>query len=188
MKILMLDNYDSFTYNLVHIIEKISGKECDVFKNDEISLDQIKHYDKIILSPGPGVPDSAGVLKDLIRTYYQTHSILGVCLGHQAIAEVFGSKLVNLTKVYHGVATPIHVLKTHYIYNNCPNSFMVGRYHSWAVDKNSIGKDLLVTGKDDDGEILSIKHKDYDVNGIQYHPESILSEYGIDIIKNFINN
>lgn len=182
----MLDNYDSFTYNLVQIIEKISHFECDVFKNDEIKLENIKQYDKIILSPGPGLPDSAGILKELIKEYAPTHSILGVCLGHQAIAEVFNSELVNLSKVYHGVATPIRVVNSHYIYKDCPNEFLVGRYHSWAINKEKLGHDLLITGIDQDGEILSIKHKKFDVNGIQFHPESILSEHGNDIIKNFL--
>ena len=188
MKILVLDNYDSFTYNLVHMVEHITGNECDVFKNDEIDIDSVKKYDKIILSPGPGIPDTAGILKDVIRVYAPTHSMLGVCLGHQAIAEVFGCELINISKVYHGVATPIQVIKPYYLYHDCPSRFLVGRYHSWAVKKESVYDQIVVTAVDDDQEILSLKHSSFDVNGIQYHPESILSEYGKVIINNFLSN
>lgn len=187
-KVLLLDNYDSFTYNLVHTIKKVSDCKIDVFRNDEIELQKIEQYDKIILSPGPGIPSEAGLLLDIIKHYYTKKSILGVCLGHQAIGEAMGSKLMNLTQVYHGLAIPINIINPNYLFEGIPSRFLVGRYHSWVIDLKSITHDLIVTGIDDENLIMSISHKDYDVHGVQFHPESILTEYGEKLISNFINN
>lgn len=186
MKVLVLDNYDSFTYNLVHIIEGILDQKVDVYRNDEISLEAVGYYDKIILSPGPGVPDEAGITKDVIKKYHSTKSIFGVCLGEQAIAEVFGSKLNNMEEVYHGVASKIKVLKEDDIFDGIPKEFNGGRYHSWIVSKDDLPKSLEVTCVDEYGNVMGIKHKQYDVCGVQFHPESILTEHGQKIISNFL--
>ena len=186
-KILVLDNYDSFTYNLVHYIESDSRYEVDVFRNDEITLDEVNKYDTIILSPGPGLPKDAGILEELIRQYAPTKKILGVCLGMQAIGEVFGGTLTNLDKVYHGVATPIEVLdKEDVLYRNLPNKFEVGRYHSWVVDHQNFPQELKITAQEEHGQIMSLKHQKFNVYGVQYHPESILTEHGRDILFNFL--
>jgi len=187
MKILVLDNYDSFTYNLVHYIEEIIEDKVDVFRNDQISISDIAKYDKILLSPGPGIPDEAGILKALINTYGSTKSILGVCLGCQAIAEVFGGSIINLKNVYHGVARPVHVEDYNdYIYNDIPQTFMAGRYHSWVVNDVDLPDTLKVTSRDDMGLVMGLMHKTYDVRGVQFHPESILTEYGKEILRNWI--
>ena len=188
MKILVLDNYDSFTYNLVQMIEQITNQEIDVFRNDKIDLANIKSYDKIILSPGPGIPSEAGILLDLIKTYAPTKSILGVCLGQQAIAEAFGGSLINLKEIYHGVATDAIQTNDHILFKDLPNVLEVGRYHSWVVDRNNFPNDLEITSEDKDGMIMSLKHKVYDVHGVQYHPESILTPQGKKIIENFLHN
>lgn len=185
-KVLVFDNYDSFTYNLVQIIERILDSKVDVFRNDEITLEEIDQYDKIILSPGPGIPSEAGILLDLIRKYAPTKSIFGVCLGQQAIAEAFGGKLINLTEIYHGVATEAHQICEHKLFKNLPENLEVGRYHSWAVDPENFPSDLEITSKDSKGMIMSLKHKTYDVHGVQYHPESILTPDGEQIIRNFL--
>ncbi|MBN2520253.1 MAG: aminodeoxychorismate/anthranilate synthase component II [Bacteroidales bacterium] len=188
-KILVIDNYDSFTYNLVHYVEQLTNDPVDVFRNDQISLKEIDKYDKIILSPGPGIPDEAGISKELIKTYAPTKSILGVCLGHQAIAEVFGGKIYNLNRVYHGVATTVILTnKTDYIFKDIPKVFNAGRYHSWMVSRENLPKDLIVTSIDENGEIMSISHKNYDVKGVQFHPESVLTEYGLKIVENWLSN
>ncbi|GAB1414805.1 aminodeoxychorismate/anthranilate synthase component II [Paludibacter sp.] len=189
MKILVLDNYDSFTYNLVHYIEEIIEDKVDVFRNDQISISDIAKYDKILLSPGPGIPDEAGILKALINTYGSTKSILGVCLGCQAIAEVFGGSIINLKNVYHGVARPVHVEDYNdYIYNDIPQTFMAGRYHSWVVNDADLPDTLKVTSRDDMGLVMGLMHKTYDVRGVQFHPESILTEYGKEMLRNWIEN
>lgn len=187
MKILVLDNYDSFTYNLVQMIEQIVGEKVDVFRNDQISLEDIEKYDKIILSPGPGIPEEAGILLDLIKKYAPTKSIFGVCLGQQAIAEVFGGSLINLKEIYHGVATESKQVKEHKILKNLPETLEVGRYHSWAVNPEDFPEELEITSIDKDGMIMSLKHKSYDVNAVQYHPESILTPKGKQILENFLN-
>ena len=188
MKLLLLDNYDSFTYNLVHLIEKVSDIEIEVFRNDEISIDEIEKYDKILLSPGPGLPTDAGIMPELLKRYSSTKSILGVCLGLQAIGESFGANLMNLDTVFHGLATPITVNVEDIIFYNCPKTFTVGRYHSWVVDTHFFPEDLQITATDENGNIMALKHKIYDVRGVQFHPESILSEYGEILIKNWLNS
>ncbi len=186
-KILVLDNYDSFTYNIVHYIEELNF-EVDVFRNDQISIQEIEKYNTIILSPGPGLPKDAGILKQVIQKYAASKKILGICLGMQAIGEVFGGKLHNLDTVYHGVATAITVTdKNDSLYKNLPENFKVGRYHSWVIDSESFPKDLRVTATDKNGQIMSLTHKNYQVYGVQYHPESILTEYGKELLKNFLN-
>lgn len=187
-RILLIDNYDSFTYNLVHYVETNLNYKVDVFRNDEISLEEVNNYQTIILSPGPGLPKDAGLLIELIKKYASTKKILGVCLGMQAIAEVFGGSLVNLDKVFHGVATPIKVLDTSdLLFKNLPNSFAVGRYHSWVINKEDFPEVLTITSEEDKGLIMSLRHQDYKVYGVQFHPESILTENGKEIIANFLN-
>lgn len=188
MKLLVLDNYDSFTYNLVHLIEKVSDVSFDVIRNDKISLSQINSYDKILLSPGPGLPKNAGIMPHLLNQYGTSKNILGVCLGLQAIGENYGATLKNLNKVVHGIATPIQIINQDILFKNCPDNFMVGRYHSWVIDSNSIPKDLIITAIDTDGNIMALKHKTHQVRGVQFHPESILSQYGETIIKNWIES
>ncbi len=186
-KLLVLDNYDSFTYNLVHYIEAHPNYEVDVFRNDEITLDAVAVYDCIVLSPGPGLPADAGIMEALIKRYASTKKILGVCLGMQAIGEVFGAKLHNLDKVYHGVATPIKVLQENdVIYKDLPSSFVVGRYHSWVLDTADFPEELTITALEENEQIMSITHQDYQVYGVQYHPESILTEHGKKLITNFL--
>ena len=188
MKILVFDNYDSFTYNLVQIIEQIVGSEVDVFRNDKIALEDIDKYDKIILSPGPGIPEEAGILLELIKKYAPTKSIFGVCLGQQAIAEAFGGSLINLSEIYHGVATEAIQTKEHHIFKDLPETLEVGRYHSWAVNTEDFPSELEITSVDKNGMIMSLKHKTYDVHAVQYHPESILTPDGRKILENFLNN
>ena len=188
MKILVFDNYDSFTYNLVQLIKEIVPKaKVEVFRNDEIALEQIKDYDKILLSPGPGIPSESGLLLPLIKEYAATKSIFGVCLGQQAIGESFGAKLSNLAKVYHGIATPVQVITKSDLFEGLPTSFEVGRYHSWVVDEKDFPADLVITSKDDQGYIMSLEHSTYDVKGVQFHPESVLTPDGAKIIANWLN-
>ncbi|HAO47655.1 MAG TPA: aminodeoxychorismate/anthranilate synthase component II [Ferruginibacter sp.] len=187
MKILVFDNYDSFTYNLVHLVEKITGEKADVFRNDQISLNEIGTYDKIILSPGPGIPEEAGLLLPLIKKYAASKPILGVCLGHQAIAEAFGGKLINLSTVYHGVATPVTILnKESEILRGLPETIEAGRYHSWIVSDEGFPDVLEVTARDEHGYIMALQHKEYDVQGVQFHPESVLTPDGETIIRNWL--
>ena len=186
-RILVIDNYDSFTYNLVHYIENMTGTRPEVFRNDEIKLDDIEAYDKILLSPGPGIPGEAGICLDLIRRYSSTKSILGVCLGHQAIGEAFGATLINLKEVYHGLSTQVIVLDNKdLLFKNIPVTFNAGRYHSWVISNNNLPDCLKVTCIDSNQMIMAIRHREYDVYGVQFHPESVLTEHGIDIIRNWI--
>jgi anthranilate synthase component 2 len=188
MKVLVIDNYDSFVFNLVHIIYNAGVKSIDVVKNDKISLEQIEGYDKILLSPGPGIPKDAGLMPELIKHFAPSKSILGVCLGHQAIAENFGSKLTNLKEPLHGIASSIEIVDENYLFENCPRKFQIGHYHSWVIDENSLGKELEILAKDEKGNIMSIAHKTFDVRGVQFHPESILTEKGAQIISNWLNH
>jgi anthranilate synthase component 2 len=186
-KVVVIDNYDSFTYNLVHALNQITGTRVDVFRNDKLDLDDLAVYSHIVLSPGPGIPDEAGLLKDIIRVYAPAKRMLGVCLGHQAIAEVFGGSLINISKVFHGVSTRIRVLdREDYLYRNIPVEFDGGRYHSWIVSKKDLPDSLSITAEARDGEIMGMKHNEYDVRGVQYHPESVLTREGMAILTNWI--
>lgn len=191
MKILVFDNYDSFTYNLGHLVEKITHQKVDVYRNDEIDLEKVADYDKIILSPGPGIPEEAGLLLPLIKMYAPTKSILGVCLGHQAIGQAFGGTLTNLSTVYHGVATPITIKNgelriKNSLFQGLPNEIEVGRYHSWVVDAKNFPSDLEVTATDENHFIMALQHKTYDVQGVQFHPESVLTPDGEMIMRNWL--
>jgi anthranilate synthase component 2 len=187
MKILVFDNYDSFTYNLVHLVQKITNTRVDVFRNDEMALEKVAAYDKIILSPGPGIPVEAGMLLPLIKEYASSKSILGVCLGHQAIGEAFGGRLINLDTVYHGVATDCKLLVDDCrLFAGLPEKISVGRYHSWIVSDQGLPAELEVTAKDENGYIMGLQHKTYDVQGVQFHPESILTPDGETILKNWL--
>ena len=182
-KVLVIDNYDSFTYNLVHYMEDLDF-DVTVVRNDEFSMDFVENFDKILISPGPGIPDEAGQTKELIKRFYSKKSIMGVCLGHQAIGEVFGGKLKNLDNVFHGVATEIEIISEDKLFNGIPKKIKVGRYHSWVVEK--LNKNLEVLAHDFDGNIMALRHKDHKVWGVQFHPESILTEFGKDILKNWL--
>lgn len=191
MKILVFDNYDSFTYNLVHLVEKITHTKMDVYRNDQIALEKVKDYDKIILSPGPGIPEEAGLLLPLIKEYASAKSILGVCLGHQAIGQAFGGKLINLSTVYHGVATKIQVGSLESgvrspLFKGLPDELEAGRYHSWIVSDEKFPEELEVTARDKNNYIMALQHKKYDVQGVQFHPESVLTPIGEDILRNWI--
>ncbi len=187
MKIAVIDNYDSFTYNLVHYLEDLNAN-VTVFRNDEFELNELEKFDKILLSPGPGIPDEAGLLKDVIKKYASIKSIFGVCLGLQAIGEVFGGTLTNLEKVYHGVATKVTKTEDDFIFNNLPNEFEVGRYHSWVVSNENLPADLIVTSTDENDQIMSMKHANFDIRGVQYHPESVLTPFGKKILENWLQN
>jgi anthranilate synthase component II len=194
MKILVFDNYDSFTYNLVHLVEKIIDEKVDVFRNDQIPMEKVGIYDKIILSPGPGLPSEAGMMLPLIKYYAASKAILGVCLGHQAIAEVFGGRLMNLTKVYHGVASAMTIIpqipRNTYVnadlFKGVSDGFMAGRYHSWVIDPDGFPDSLEITATDANGQIMAIRHKTYDILGVQFHPESVLTPSGEQIMRNWL--
>src|SRR5437868_5934378 len=200
MKILIFDNYDSFTYNLVHLVEKILHQKVEVYRNDQIPLEKVKEFDKIILSPGPGIPEEAGLLLSLIKEYASSKSILGVCLGHQAIGEAFGGRLVNLETVYHGVATKMKVVSrepivdsknpsfiTHRsLFEGLPNEFEAGRYHSWIISDENFPDELEVTARDENNYIMALQHKSFDVQGVQFHPESVLTPLGESILRNWL--
>ena len=186
-KIIIIDNYDSFTYNLVHYLEDLNA-EVTVFRNDEFELKELEKFDKILLSPGPGIPEEAGLLLDVIKKYASTKSILGICLGQQAIGEVFGGSLINLEKVYHGVASKVKITKEDSLFNNLPTEFEVGRYHSWVINPDDFPEYLEITSVDENGEIMSIRHKTFDVKGVQYHPESILTPNGKKILENWLES
>lgn len=188
MKILIFDNYDSFTYNLVHYIKELGYTDLEVHRNDKIDIEDIEKFDKIILSPGPGIPSEAGILLALIKRYASSKSILGVCLGHQAIAESFGGQLINLDNVYHGVADPVNIIAGDYLFDRLPREIEVGRYHSWIVDKENFPQELKVTAIDKDGQIMALRHKTFDVHGVQFHPESVLTPYGKEIINQFLTH
>lgn len=187
MKIVIIDNYDSFTYNLSHLLKEL-GAEVEVVRNDKFELKDLEQYDKIVLSPGPGIPSEAGLLLNVIRTYAGRKPILGVCLGHQAIGEVFGASLENLKEVYHGVQTEGTQLGNDYIFDGLPERVMMGRYHSWVVAKDSVPECLEVTAMSDDGEIMAMRHRQYDIHGIQFHPESVLTPEGKTIVGNFLKH
>lgn len=187
MEILIIDNYDSFTYNIVHVVKEL-GYKTEVFRNDKIEIEAVDAFDKIILSPGPGIPDEAGNLKPIIETYASKKPIFGVCLGLQAIAEVFGGSLINLKKVYHGVNTSINIVESDYIFDGIENGFLAGRYHSWVADAKTLPDELTITASDKNNEIMAIKHKNYDVRAVQFHPESVLTEQGPLIIENFLKH
>jgi anthranilate synthase component 2 len=199
MKILVFDNYDSFTYNLVHLVEKITHEKVEVFRNDQIKLEQVKEFDKIILSPGPGIPCEAGMLLPLIKEYASSKSILGVCLGHQAIGEAFGGTLINLSTVYHGVATKIRLVKEQNtngkkssslndLFENLPGELEVGRYHSWILSDENFPAELEITARDENDYIMAVQHRKYDVQGVQFHPESVLTPDGETILKNWLKH
>ncbi|EAR00660.1 anthranilate synthase component II [Maribacter sp. HTCC2170] len=185
-KILVIDNYDSFTYNLVHYLEDL---DCEVVvkRNDQLNIEEVDAFNRIVLSPGPGIPDQAGLLKEIISTYASTKNIFGVCLGQQAIAEVFGGSLINLDEVYHGIATKIKVTKDDVLFDGLPREIEVGRYHSWVVDPN-IPEELMVTSIDENGQIMSLRHKKYNVSSVQFHPESVLTPQGKNILKNWLRD
>lgn len=189
MKILVFDNYDSFTYNLVHLVEKVCTHEIEVHRNDKIGIEEIDRFNKIILSPGPGVPSEAGILIPLIKKYAASKSIFGVCLGQQAIAEAFGGTLLNLPEVYHGIETPVNVIKEDILFKDIPKKqFTAGRYHSWVVDKKTLPSSLTIIAEDSQDNIMALRHNNFDVCGVQFHPESIMTQYGEQIIKNWIKN
>ncbi|ADQ17868.1 anthranilate synthase component II [Leadbetterella byssophila] len=188
MKILVLDNYDSFVYNLVYILKQLGG-DVDVFRNDKIALEEVKKYDKILLSPGPGIPEEAGIMMDLLKEYKETKSIFGVCLGHQAIGEAFGAKLENMGDVLHGVTTPCIVRDpSEVLFQGIPSTFSVCRYHSWTVIKESMPSDLKVTAEDNQGYVMAEAHQKFDVRGVQFHPEAYLTEHGVKMVENWLKH
>jgi len=185
-KVLVIDNYDSFTYNLVHLVNEL-GREVEVWRNDKFELGDVDQFEKILLSPGPGIPEEAGLLLDVIKTYAPTKSIFGVCLGQQAIAEAFGGTLLNLGRPMHGIATPITVLdNTEVLFNECPSVIKVGRYHSWVVSNYGFPECLKITATDETDEIMALRHRELDVRGVQFHPESVLTEHGKQMMKNWL--
>lgn len=188
MKVLVFDNYDSFTYNLVHALKKLGVKNLEVHRNDQINIDEIERFDKIVLSPGPGLPAESGILPELIRRYASSKSILGVCLGQQAIAESFGGSLLNLSNVYHGVSSKIKIVNPDVLFESLPAEIEVGRYHSWVVNPSDLPDVLKVTAVDENGMIMALTHKYFDVRGVQFHPESVLTPMGEQMLKNWLKN
>ncbi|WP_337569991.1 aminodeoxychorismate/anthranilate synthase component II [Hallella sp.] len=184
-RVVIIDNYDSFTYNLAHLVKQL-GAKVEVFRNDQFTLNQLERFTKIILSPGPGIPEEAGLLMDVIRTYAGRKPMLGVCLGHQAIAEVFGGNLVNLKEVYHGIATEGTQFGNDPIFSGLPKRIVMGRYHSWVVDRVGFPDCLEVTAMSDDGQIMALRHRNYNIHGIQFHPESVLTPEGATIVRNWL--
>jgi anthranilate synthase component 2 len=188
-RIVVIDNYDSFTYNLVHALNHLGGSPVTVFRNDRVSMEELDKFGMMVLSPGPGIPNEAGSLKQIIDRFAPSRRILGVCLGHQAIAEVFGAKLVNIDRVYHGVATKIMVVDNKdYLYEGIDTTFNAGRYHSWIVSREGLPGCFTVTAVTENGDIMGITHKKYDVRGVQYHPESVLTEVGEEIMRNWLRS
>jgi len=189
IKVLVIDNYDSFTYNLVHYIESIHNYKTDVVRNDQITLDEIKKYDKILMSPGPGIPSEAGICLSMIKNFASEKSIMGVCLGHQAIGEAFGGNLTNLSEVYHGISTKMTIIETNEpLFIELPREFEAGRYHSWVVDNQQVPDELTVTCRDEHGMIMGLSHKKFDVRGVQFHPESVLTQHGLKIMENWLKH
>jgi anthranilate synthase component II len=186
MKIIVIDNYDSFTYNLIHYIKELTTDTIDVFRNDEISVEKVGEYDKILLSPGPGIPSEAGIMPEVIKKYGATKCILGVCLGHQAIVEAYGGEIYNMPQVYHGVESNLEIISHDEIYTDFPKTFLAGRYHSWNAVKKSLPDCFEITAVDELGEVMSVKHKTHNVRGVQYHPESVLTPEGKKLIKNWL--
>lgn len=187
MNICIIDNYDSFTYNLAHAFRQL-GARADVVRNDRFEMPQLARYNKLVLSPGPGIPSEAGLLKDVIRHYAGKKPMLGICLGEQAVGEVFGATLVNLPKVFHGVRTPVDIVSDDYIFDGLPKEIQAGRYHSWIVSDKAFPETLEATARSREGHIMALRHKAYDIHGIQFHPESVLTPQGIDIIANFLHH
>ena len=185
MKTVIIDNYDSFTYNLAHLVKEL-GAEVDVLRNDKFELEELEKYDKIILSPGPGIPEEAGLLLEVIRTYAGRKPILGVCLGEQAIGQAIGGKLTNLSEVFHGIQTNVKIKNKDYIFSGLPTEIPVGRYHSWVVDTEGFPEELVITAISSEGQIMALKHREYDIHGIQFHPESVLSPDGKQIVGNWL--
>lgn len=185
MKTVIIDNYDSFTYNFAHLVKEL-GAEVDVLRNDKFELEELEKYDKIILSPGPGIPEEAGLLLEVIRTYAGRKPILGVCLGEQAIGQAFGGKLTNLSEVFHGIQTNVKIKNKDYIFSGLPTEIPVGRYHSWVVDTEGFPEELVITAISSEGQIMALKHREYDVHGIQFHPESVLTPDGKQIVGNWL--
>ena len=185
MKTVIIDNYDSFTYNLAHLVKEL-GAEVDVLRNDKFELEELEKYDKIILSPGPGIPEEAGLLLEVIRTYAGRKPILGVCLGEQASGQAFGGKLTNLSEVFHGIQTNVKIKNKDYIFSGLPTEIPVGRYHSWVVDTEGFPEELVITAISSEGQIMALKHREYDVHGIQFHPESVLTPDGKQIVGNWL--
>lgn len=189
IKILLLDNYDSFTYNLYHYIDSTGGFKVDVIRNDAVVLSNIQHYDGIVLSPGPGLPKESGLLMDVIQNYHSSKKIFGVCLGHQALAEYFGAGLFNLPEALHGVQTPIKILNPkHYLFKGLPDVVEVGRYHSWVVNPTGLPDSLTISAVDFDNQIMALSHKKYDICSVQFHPESIMTPYGMKMVQNWLNS
>ena len=187
IKTVIIDNYDSFTYNLSHLLKEL-GADVTVVRNDRFRLEDLEQYDRIVLSPGPGIPSEAGLMPQVIKSYAGRKPILGICLGHQAIGEAFGARLLNIGNVVHGVATPAHITVQDYLFNGLPKDIEVGRYHSWVVDDKDLPQCLEVTSRSDDGYIMSLRHREFDIRGIQFHPESVLTPQGKTIINNWLNN
>ena len=185
MKTVIIDNYDSFTYNLAHLVKEL-GAEVDVLRNDKFELEELEKYDKIILSPGPGIPEEAGLLLEVIRTYAGRKPILGVCLGEQAIGQAFGGKLTNLSEFFHGIQTNVKIKNKDYIFSGLPTEIPVGRYHSWVVDTDGFPEELVITAISSEGQIMALKHREYDIHGIQFHPESVLTPDGKQIVGNWL--
>lgn len=185
MKTVIIDNYDSFTYNLAHLVKEL-GAEVDVLRNDKFELEELEKYDKIILSPGPGIPEEAGLLLEVIRTYAGRKPILGVCLGEQAIGQAFGGKLTNLSEVFHGIQTNVKIKNKDYIFSGLPTEIPVGRYHSWVVNTEGFPEELVITAISSEGQIMALKHREYDIHGIQFHPESVLTPDGKQIVGNWL--
>lgn len=186
MRILVLDNYDSFTYNLVYIIRQLGySAQMDIFRNDKISIDKVALYDKILLSPGPGIPSEAGIMPELLKLYAESKDILGVCLGHQAIGEAFGGTLTNLSEVVHGLASEVSV-EEDLLFEGLPKNFKIGRYHSWVINEKDLSPELEITARTPDGQIMGVRHKKYKVRGLQFHPESVLTEHGVEIMRNWL--
>lgn len=188
MKILVLDNYDSFTYNLVYIIRELGyADKMDIYRNDKIKLPAISDYDKILLSPGPGIPSEAGIMPELLRKYAPTKDILGICLGNQAIGEAFGGGLINLSEVVHGLASEVKI-EEDLLFQGLPGNFKIGRYHSWVINESSLSPDLEIIARTPDGQIMGVRHKEFKVRGLQFHPESVLTEHGVEMMRNWLES